>query len=84
MPATKRKPPRCPKCGTLPESYYEEWDGFSIHFDADSRGIPAPEGYLREGGPSGRVDAVCPRGHRWRLRGHLQITALRPPNIQEC
>lgn len=66
---------RCPRCGALPASYIEVWDGHGIHFDAED-GIPVDVGYLFEGNPS-HVIALCGCGHRWQLRGIRQITELR-------
>lgn len=81
-PMARKKPrgpraklPRCPKCHQRPIEYIELWRDHTMRFGVDEEGRPNEEGNLHDGAPY-CVEAECACGHRWRLKGILQITDL--------
>lgn len=65
---------KCPKCRQPPAEYIEHVH-VSTTFDAGPE-WRSDEGHHSMGGDAFAVDAVCSCGHRWRLRGIVQITNL--------
>jgi hypothetical protein len=66
---------RCGACGEPPEQLVEV-GSISMTFDvsADGRYRDA-EGFQRAGDVE-RLYAVCAQGHRWRVRGAVQVTGV--------
>jgi len=70
-----KKIPKCPKCGKEPIAYIEILSGSNTTFSVYD-GVLQYEGDHEYGLPY-CVHAECACGYTWRLRGVLQITALR-------
>lgn len=66
----------CPKCGEMPTTLDEKWDGHSIQFQMSRDGVIEADGELNPGDPTS-VYALCNCGHEWKLKGVRQIDDLR-------
>jgi hypothetical protein len=65
----------CGACGKPPERLVEVGSiSMTFHVSADGRYRYA-EGVQREGDVE-RLYAVCSEGHRWRVRGAVQVTSV--------
>lgn len=76
MPAASKV--RCPKCRLVGMRWFEEiWPVASsrLLFEFIDGERIAHGGAVPEVDPKG-VEAVCECGHRWRLRGVIQITEI--------
>lgn len=73
-PVAMRRVPRCGKCkakaSVLIETGYQ-----TMRFDVLADGTRDAEGWHNAGSVI-RLDAECPNGHRWRVRGAVQVTCL--------
>jgi hypothetical protein len=69
---------RCPKCNGQPSRFVEHWAGHSIVFDATADGAPEAEGHCDTNSDPTHVEAICACGYRWKLKGVIQITDVRP------
>ena len=66
---------RCPKCRKAPDRLVEFMIGTSVFQVLDDGAARDAEGWHEPGGYY-RVDAVCGCGHRWRIKGEIQVTGL--------
>lgn len=68
----------CPKCRGRTLLMTEVWTGHTIEWGVVDGGLDGTEGLLKPGDPN-KVVATCKAcGHRWTLRGVLQITDVFP------
>ena len=79
--STKKPTPmvRCPKCRSGGEDVglIEYWEGAHMEFYQNTDGTIDPEGVLLSNMDPFKISALCVTcGHRWTLRGIMQIVQL--------
>ena len=72
----KRKKFYCGKCGNHPRTIMQETKG-AFYYDLDEDGyLKDNEGMRGDGGPTGKILALCICGHMWRLKRIRNISEL--------
>lgn len=66
---------RCGACGGPPAKLIEI-GAVSMTFDVSADGKYRDAEGLQEAGDLNRLYAVCANGHRWRVRGAIQVTSI--------
>jgi hypothetical protein len=66
---------RCGACGEYPERLVEV-GSISMTFDVSADGRYRDTEGVQHAGNVERLYAVCARGHRWRVRGAVQVTSI--------